>query len=335
VSLRIGTAIVLATAAAIAARAQLVLPEAPKPAVRHSITGTIMLDRKGGPDERLEVSLAPSNGGGRIDAFADSSGRFSFRDLLPGGYVVTVRAPYGSKYEDGVAHLTIFDGDASTDYTVTVTLRRRDVAGPAEIVGTVAVDPDAAVSKKARGAYERGLAARAKGNSEEAVKRFREALALEPDYRAALNDHGVDLLRLDRAAEAVAPLRRATELGPRAFAPRLNLALALVATKALDDAEREVARALELEPSSTRALCAGGQIALERGHAAEAVDRLSRALAAEDEMAPAAAFLLGRAHEAAGDAPRAVDAYRMVTYLEPVGARADAAHDRLRALGAE
>ena len=62
-----------------------------------------MLDRKGGPDQQLEVALSPSNGAGQIETFTDASGHFSFRRVLPGSYVVTVRAPYGSKYEDGSA----------------------------------------------------------------------------------------------------------------------------------------------------------------------------------------------------------------------------------------
>jgi Flp pilus assembly protein TadD len=313
---------------------ELRLPEE-KPAAKHSITGGILLDRKGIPSERLLVTLTPANGAGNLQEYADSSGRFTFKDVPAGGYVVTVRAPEGTAYEDGTAEVTLYDSTSSHNYTVTVTLKlrgeRRVMAAP----GTVAVDPDAGVPKKAREAYERGAEAARANKGDEAVARFREALALAPDYRAALNDLGVQLLKLDRAKEAVAPLSRAAELGPNAFAPHLNLALALLAADDAEAAEAAAARALEIEPGSSRALCAVGRVALRRGKVAEAVASLRRAVDAGDEMQSAAAFALGEAYQAAGDAASAAEAYRMVTYLEPGTPRADEAHARLHALGAE
>ena len=215
-----------------------------------------------------------------------------------------------------------------------VTLKLRE-SRTATAPGTVAVDPDAAVPGKARAAYNRGVAAADKGDGDEAIARFREALSIAPDYRAALNDLGVQLLKTGRTTEAVPVFRRATELGPSVFAPRLNLALALLGTGDLDEAEHEAVAALGLEPMSARALCVAGQISLARGRPDEAVDRLGRAAAAADEMQGPASFFLARAYEATGDVAKAVEAYRAVTYLEPVGARADEAHERLHALGAE
>jgi Flp pilus assembly protein TadD len=293
-----------------------------------------MLDRRGIPSERLLVTLEPS-AGGRIEAFADSTGRFEFKDLPAGTYVVRVRAPEGLGYEDGAERVTLYESQTSTNYSVTVTLRLSPFVTRAGVPGTVAVDPDAGVPKPAREAYERGVKAADAGKGDEAVERFREALGLAPDYRAALNDLGVQLLKLDRAKEAVAPLRRAAELGPHTFAPHLNLALALLATDDVEGAGREAARALEIEPDASRALCVSGQVALRRGDLKSAIDALSRAVQVADEMQAAAAFSLGEAYQAAGDPASAAEAYRMVTYLEPDTARAAEAHTRLRALGAE
>lgn len=321
--------------AAGAAEAQILIPEE-TPSATHTVSGSILLDRTGFPKERLLVRLSTSSGMGGPEEFADSSGRFEFKNVPAGEYVVTVRAPADSLFEDGTAKIRIYKSSDSRNYSVNVTLPlRKSVVTTTHAPGTVTADPDAAVPKKARDAYRRGVDAAGKGKGDEAVEKFREALGLAPDYRAALNDLGVELLKLDRSTEALPPLRRAVELGPDAFAPRLNLTLALLATDDLEGATASAARALELRSDSSRALCAAGQIALRRGNTLDAVAYLRRALDAGDEMQAAAAFWLGRAHETAGDVASAVEAYRRVTYLEPTGSRSDEAHARLKALGAE
>ncbi len=316
------------------AEAQITIP-AEVPSATHTVSGSILLDRTGFPKERLLVRLSTSSGMGGPEEFADSSGRFVFKNVPAGEYVVTVLAPADSQFGDGTAKIRIYESQDSRNYSVNVTLPLRRGVATTHAPGTVTVDPDAAVPKKARDAYRRGVDAAGKGKGDEAVEKFREALGLAPDYRAALNDLGVELLKLDRSGEALPPLRRAVELGPDAFAPRLNLTLALMATDDLEGATASAARALELRSDSSRALCAAGQIALRRGNTIDAVAFLRRALDAGDEMQAAAAFWLGRAHEAAGDVASAVEAYRRVTYLEPTGSRSDEAHARLKALGGE
>lgn len=290
-----------------------------------------MLDRKGIPGDRLEVTLTPASGAGRFDTFAESSGRFSFKNVPGGAYVVTVRAPEG--YEDGTERVTLYDSTVSTTYSVTVTLKPRAGARPAEKPAVPVLD--ASVPKKAREAYEKGVAAANKNDHEKAIERFREAVRIAPTYGAALNDLGVELLFAQQTAEAAAILRRAVDVDDKLFAPHLNLTLALYASGDVAAAAVEVTRALELDPKSTRALCMAGQIDHRLGNLQQAVERLKKAMEAQDEMQAAAAFALAHVYESAGDVRSAAEAYRLVTVLEPDGARSDQAHARLRALGAE
>jgi Flp pilus assembly protein TadD len=318
-------------AAAADARAQL-LPQEEPPEARHTITGTVQFERRGSPDERLEVILIASTHGGRREAFTESNGRFVFENLPAGSYSITVRAPYKSGYEDGTADVLLYNGKFSQRYTVTVTLRLSAGERPPPGFGTIV---DASVPKAARDAHEKGVAASTRGDREEAVARFNEALAIAPTYGAALNDLGVELLRLERAAEAADVLRRAVAAGPDEFAPHLNLGLALLAGGDLEGAAAEVERARAIMPDSSRALCVAGQIAHRRGRLAEAVDALKRAMDRADDMQAAAAMELGRVYETAGDAASAAGAYQLVVALEPDGARGRAARERLTALGVE
>lgn len=314
------------------ARGQSTLPDEGPPEVRHTISGNVMLDRRGPPGERLEVLLVSETGSGRRNVFAESTGRFTFEQLAAGSYTVTVRAPYKSGYEDGAAKVLIFNGNGSQTYLVTVTLKRIEGVREAPVAGALV---DASAPKAARDAHAAGVEASSKGDREAAVARFKEALAIAPAYGAALNDLGVELLRLERAPEAAGVLRRAVAAGPGDFAPQLNLSLALFAQGDLDGAAGEVERALAIEPTSSRALCVSGQIARRRGRLAEAADVLKRALDRADDMQAAAAFELGLVYEAAGDPASAAGAYRLVLLFEPDGARATTAHERLRALGVE
>jgi Tfp pilus assembly protein PilF len=308
--------------------------EVPKetPEARHTISGSIMLDRQALPGDRLEVILVSESEGGRREIFAESSGRFVFENVPAGSYTITVRAPYKSGYEDGRTGVVVYRAQTPRTYPVMVTLKLTERLRERPPAGALV---DASVPKTARDAHAAGVAASSKGDREAAVARFKEAIAIAPGYGAALNDLGVELLRLERVPEAADILTRAVAAGPGEFAPRLNLSLARFAQGDLDAAAGEVERALAIEPQSSRALCVSGQIARRRGRLAEAADLLRRALDRAVGMQVAAAFELGLVYEAAGDPASAAGAYQLVVALEPDGVRATTAHERLRALGVE
>jgi Tfp pilus assembly protein PilF len=95
---------------------------------------------------------------------------------------------------------------------------------------------------------EVGNALMARGDPAGAERQYRAALAIRPDYPAALHDLGTALLRQRRFADAIAPLRRALELRPSAADTWNNLGSALFGA---GDAGRAAAcfeRALALDP---------------------------------------------------------------------------------------
>ena len=79
---------------------------------------------------------------------------------------------------------------------------------------------------------------------------LRKALSLEPDSPAAAQEWGLFLLTAGRPAEAVEPLRRASELDETAAQPLANLGAAYYMTGAADQAAEAFRQALERDPCS-------------------------------------------------------------------------------------
>lgn len=91
-----------------------------------------------------------------------------------------------------------------------------------------------------------------------------------------------DGVRTTDPQAAIAYLRRSSELAGSAASPRLLLGEMLIEQGRVDEGEAVLARVLEHEPNTARALLAMGRIALSRGKFEEAVRQLKRTV----ELAP-------------------------------------------------
>ena len=93
-----------------------------------------------------------------------------------------------------------------------------------------------------------GVIALLRGNHAEAVARFRQALALQPDYGSSRLLLGMSLLALRKNAEAARELKRATTLLPEEPQAHLQLARAYEATENWIPAVREFQKLVQLAP---------------------------------------------------------------------------------------
>jgi len=172
------------------------------------------------------------------------------------------------------------------------------------------------------------------------------AIAICPTFADAYESKGVILGRLERYEEAIATMHRLLEVDPTAKMAHTNLSLyynklgdieaaerhLALATRAefaaagsagggdaagtreaeleADRARREAmfSRVLEIDPDDALAQFGLGELELERGRPAEAVEHLERAVAA-DPAHSAALLALGRAFEGVGDGDRARRTY--------------------------
>jgi hypothetical protein len=280
---------------------------------RISIDGDVKVDRGTTPDTRLEVVLS-SRGVEVARTRTDFKGKFSFFNVAPGPYRILVRAPRNGRYKDGSVDLVIARTHTTQMVTASVLLEAaRPEPPPGPKGGTVAVGEIQTIPREAQKLYENGTNAAAAGHAEQAVAYFRAALQLAPDYLFAMNDLGSQLIKLDRLDQAVDVLRKATEVAPRSYSPRVNLGVALLSAGKPAEARAEVAIALDIQPDDANALYVSGQIERALGNPEKAIAALDRALLQSNGRLVGALIHLGRLYEETGNRPKAIEAYR--TYL--------------------
>ena len=125
----------------------------------------------------------------------------------------------------------------------------------------------------------RGDALLSDGRLDEALLRYREAVAADPGNAEAHSSLGYGLLSTGRAGEAVAPLRTAMQLQPEVAEAHNNLGLALLQAARPREAVQPLRQAIELRPeygeahyNLAHALSAGG----DSGAAVEALQAALR-----------------------------------------------------------
>jgi len=194
----------------------------------------------------------------------------------------------------------------------------------------------------------RAVEAFAADREEEAIEFFERALAVCPSHADSYESLGVLFGRHRRYDEAIELMKRLLEVEPLSVMAHTNLSLYYNQLGLIEDAEREAGEAtrarmlldnqgqqrieetrraleaadadrerrtemfrqvLELDPDDALGNFSLGELLVEQGKFAQAVDHLERALRSDPHYS--AAFLaLGRAHEGAGDHEDAGSVYR-------------------------
>lgn len=224
---------------------------------RHSIVGRIYFPSGVRADLRLKVRLE-STRYSELSVLADLNGGFGFKALLPGSYTVVIEG--GDDYET-VRETVYIDGEASRPrsglqmptvaraYQVQVHLqnKRLSQARPKPGVLNAAL---ANIPESARKAYEKALEFSQGGDTKKAIEQLRLAIASHPAFPVALNELGVQYLKIAQVDQALQALSSAIKLAPDAFNPRLNYGIALLQKKNFAQAKAELQDALKLNPNS-------------------------------------------------------------------------------------
>jgi Tfp pilus assembly protein PilF len=218
---------------------------------RNTIQGTIYLSNGRRLDRRAKVRLRSMNG----DQFvmSDDSGAFSFRRLKGGTYTLTVDA--GSEFEIAYETVDIIElprrrSEQGQLQTVQITLSPKQ--GATKQTGTVDAST-AGVPEAARALYKEALEAAQSGDSKKAIEKLGEALKIHPNYMSALNELGLQYMKLKMLDKAEESLRQAIKIAPEAFTPRLNYGILLLQKKSYVEAATELQRATQKDSSSATA----------------------------------------------------------------------------------
>ncbi len=154
----------------------------------------------------------------------------------------------------------------------------------------------------------RGDAYKAKGDLTRAADAYREALALDPEYKvAAFHLALVDLL-MGRGEAAEAGLRRVLELDPRDNKSYFLLAKLLTARRDYDAALEVLDRGIETVGAAAPFETARAEILLAREDL-DGAEKAARAALDLDAASPRAHHFLGVIRANRGDIAGAIDAY--------------------------
>lgn len=161
-----------------------------------------------------------------------------------------------------------------------------------------------------------GLVLSAQGKLDAAIARYRQALALQPDYVEACNNLGNALMDQGKLEEAVTCLRRALSLNPKVAETHNNLGNVLKDQGKLGEAVACYRQALALRPDYAEAHSNLGNALTVQKRLDEAVACYRQALALKPDIAEVHNNL-GTALKDQGKPDEALACYRRALALKP------------------
>jgi tetratricopeptide (TPR) repeat protein len=155
----------------------------------------------------------------------------------------------------------------------------------------------------------------ARGNADEAILHYREVLRLDPDVPLAHNNYGAALSQQRRFDEAIGAYRRALELDPEYSSAHYNLALILASQRRFDEAIPHYLAALRKNPAALPWNNLGvAYVAL--GQTDSAREAYRKAIQLDSRFAEPYVNL-GNILVREGDLPSAIQNYRTALDLRP------------------
>lgn len=203
----------------------------------NTIQGKVIFpDSPGGANRRVKVTLESAELMTNQNTVTDDDGSFRFNQLPAGPYTIVVEA--GKEYQDAREQITL-EG-ATQIASIPIYLRLKPENNPA-------------LSGVPRGAvdlYTKALDSAKTGKGKKAVEQLEGAIALYPNFAAALAELGLQYLKLGQPEKAAEALHKATDLAPNDFLARLNYGIALYGSKKYAEAEPQLRQALKMNDAS-------------------------------------------------------------------------------------
>ena len=263
---------------------------------RNTLQGDVILPNGQRLDHPVMVRLSTPRG--EITTTSNGNGSFVFRQLTAGRYGVTIDV--GDDYVPANEVVDIIESGAGgtmsrmgETYTVQVHLRLRSNQPLTKGVISANDPPKAAVDL-----YNKALESAKDGHRDKAIEQLKGALAIHPNFVAALNGLGVQYLRVGNYQAAFEAFSNGLKLTPDSFMLQLNCGIALFGLNKPAEAETHFGAALAKNEAS-------GSAHLYRARALIGLNRLDDA--AKD---------LKRAIEIGGDEVKLAHRYLAGIYVE-------------------
>ena len=243
---------------------------------RNTIQGDIITPNGQRLDHPVVIWLASSRG--EISTTSSGNGSFVFRQLGGGRFVVRVDA--GEKYEVVSEVVNIVDSGSAgmmsrVGQVYNVQIHLRPKAGQPITKGVVSANeaPQAAVDL-----YNKALESVKVGDRDKAIEQLKGALAIHPEFVAALNGLGVQYMKLGNYQHAFEAFNSALLFSPDSFILHLNCGITLFHLTKYSEAEKEFSAALLRNEASGSAHVYRGRTLIALKRFDEAAKALKRAI---------------------------------------------------------
>ena len=304
---------------------------------RHVIRGRVVFPSGQRADLRLKIRLE-SSGFGELSVLCDSNGNFTFTSLSAGSYTVVIEG--GEYYEtarenvyiepSSISQRSIGSVPVSRPFTVQVYLRPKQ-AGSSAKSGVLSAAL-ASVPKPASALYLQAIESVAKGQTEKAITELKQSIEIYPGFGLALNELGVQYMKLVQLEKAEEALRKAVALLPDAFEPRLNYGIALLNQNKFKEAEVELRETLQKHGSAfTPHMYLGIALARLKNYQ-EAEQELLKSIRLGGTRVAPAHYYLGGIYWRMKEYKRAVAELEKYLQLEPNAANAEQVRATIRDL---
>ena len=209
---------------------------------RNSLQGDLILPSGQRLDHPVMVRLSTPRG--EITTTSNGNGSFVFRQLTAGRYTIIIDA--GDEFATAREVVEIAESGSGGSmsrmgqiYTVQIHLRLK--AGQPITRGVISANdpPKAAVDL-----YNKALESVKDGHRDKAVEQLKGALAIHPNFVAALNGLGVQYLKLGNYQAAFEAFTNALKITPDSFILHLNSGISLFSLNKHAEAEMHFASAL-------------------------------------------------------------------------------------------
>jgi Tfp pilus assembly protein PilF len=213
-----------------------------------TIRGNVVMPDGSPISEAVKVTLKAIRGDVAM-VYTDQQGRFELGNITPAQYTIEADPNHESRFEITREVVQIQRGGGPT--MVTLYLKEKQAEARAGADKTISVGMlDQKVPSAAKKEFQKASHFTDEGNALEAIAALKRAIAIYPDYLAAHNDLGAQLLEERKLDEAANELRAAIKIDPKAFNPHLNLGIVLIQQNKYSEALTALDQALSIEPSA-------------------------------------------------------------------------------------